>query len=386
VPLREGLFEIGDQVGDVLDANRHPDQALADADAGPLDADVGHLAGVLDQRFDAAEAFGEQEKLRAFHNLFRLLEAILHRERNHPGVPRHLSLRDLMPQVAGKTRIENLFHGGMPHQELRDCLRVLAVAIHPHGQRLQPAHGQPAIERAGHGAGRVLLILQEGPKVRIVAGDRPAHHVGMPAEVFGRAVHHQVGAERQRMLQIRGCEGVVDDEERGRALRLRNFGDGSDVRDLEVGIGGRLDPDQPRVRRDRRPRGVEVAEVDQPGGDSVALQRAGQEPVGAAVDIVRKEHFVAGLEQPANVLGGGRAAGVTKRPGCLFQRSQQVFEGSPRRIRGAAVLIALEFAQRIVPIGAGHVERNDDGAGDGIGILAASNGPGFEAPVAPVGW
>src|SRR5262249_14892159 len=39
--------------------------------------------------------------------------------------------------------------------------------------------------------------------------DRPADHVGVAAEVLGRAVDDQVGPQRQRLLQVRGGEGGV---------------------------------------------------------------------------------------------------------------------------------------------------------------------------------
>ena len=48
--------------------------------------------------------------------------------------------------------------------------------------------------------------------------DRAADHVGVPAEVLGRGVHHDVGAEPERLLEVRRGEGVVDDEQRARVV------------------------------------------------------------------------------------------------------------------------------------------------------------------------
>src|SRR4051794_22768026 len=53
--LAEGGAEVGDQVIDVLDADREPDEVARDLQGGARSAGMGHAAGVLDQRLDAAE-------------------------------------------------------------------------------------------------------------------------------------------------------------------------------------------------------------------------------------------------------------------------------------------------------------------------------------------
>jgi hypothetical protein len=49
-----------------------------------------------------------------------------------------------------------------------------------------------------------LLVLDD---------DGPAAGIGVPADVLGRRMDHDVGAEGQRLLQVRGGEGVVDDQQ-----------------------------------------------------------------------------------------------------------------------------------------------------------------------------
>jgi hypothetical protein len=56
-------------------------------------------------------------------------------------------------------------------------------------------------------------------------------------------VHHDVGAERDGLLQVGRGEGVVDDEQR--AGVVRHLGERGDVGDAQQRVGGRLDPDDP---------------------------------------------------------------------------------------------------------------------------------------------
>ncbi|MDQ1704213.1 MAG: transporter, family, multidrug resistance protein [Frankiaceae bacterium] len=52
---RESLAQVGEQVVDVLDADREPDEVARDLQGGARNAGMGHAPGVLDERLDAAE-------------------------------------------------------------------------------------------------------------------------------------------------------------------------------------------------------------------------------------------------------------------------------------------------------------------------------------------
>ena len=49
-------------------------------------------------------------------------------------------------------------------------------------------------------------------KTRIGRDQRTTDHVGMAADVLGCGVHDDVGSQRQRLLEIRRGERVVDDQ------------------------------------------------------------------------------------------------------------------------------------------------------------------------------
>ena len=79
----------------------------------------------------------------------------------------------------------------------------------------------------------------------------------MSRDKLGRAVHHQVGAQDERLLQARGHHGAVDLHEG--VLGVRHPADVRDVDDSLHGVRGALDHDEARVVRD------DGGEVGRPG-------------------------------------------------------------------------------------------------------------------------
>ena len=53
--------------------------------------------------------------------------------------------------------------------------------------------------------------------------DHPAQRAALSVDMLGRGIDDAIGAERERLLQQRGREDVVDDQRR--AVRMRDFGD-----------------------------------------------------------------------------------------------------------------------------------------------------------------
>ena len=169
----------------------------------------------------------------------------LEQERDHPAVVAHLPGRDLVAGVVGEAGVEHLLDARVVGEEGDDGARVLAVLAHAHGEGLEPAEHEPRVERPGDRAERVL---QEAEPLRdrlVVRRDHAGDDVGVAAEVLRRRVDHDVGAEVERVLQVRRGERVVDDDLR--ADRVRRLGDGGDVDDVEQRVGRALDPDEPRL-------------------------------------------------------------------------------------------------------------------------------------------
>ena len=95
-------------------------------------------------------------------------------------------------------------------EQLDDGGGTAGMRLHAQVQRAQAAVDEEAVERARHGADRVLDEAQ--PLVPLgVAGDHDASDdVRVAAQVLGGGVHDEVGAELQRALVGRRGERVVD--------------------------------------------------------------------------------------------------------------------------------------------------------------------------------
>ena len=133
------------------------------------------------------------------------------------------------------------------------------MPVHPDAERLQPAQHQPRVERAGDGADRVLVERDLLGELEVAYDEGAADDVGVAAAVLRGRVHDDVGTERQRLLEVRRGEGVVDDQQ-GTGL-VRDGGQRLDVADVEQRVGRRLDPDHLRAAGlDRGAHRVDVAD------------------------------------------------------------------------------------------------------------------------------
>ena len=215
---------------------------------------VRHPGRVLDQALDAAERLGEQEELRPRRERDRLLLG-LDEERDHAAEVAHLPARDLVAGMAGQAGVEHALDRRRARRGTPAIARgVLAVLAHPERERLQPAQDEPAVERAR--APRRATSAGSGAARRAPASfvrDDAADHVGVAAEVLRRRVDDEVGAERERLLEVRRGEGVVDDEQR--AGGVGGVGGAADVDDVQQRVRRRLDPDEARVVAEVRRRG-----------------------------------------------------------------------------------------------------------------------------------
>ena len=106
----------------------------------------------------------------------------------------------------------------------------VAVPLHAHRERLEPAEHQVAVERARHRADRVLQEPDALGDLGVVGGREPADDVGVAAEVLRGRVHDDVGAELERPLQERRRERVVDDDARAALVRDRAHAEDVDDR------------------------------------------------------------------------------------------------------------------------------------------------------------
>ena len=155
------------------------------------------------RRLDAAERLGEEEQLRALDHARsprpssrprtrpcrRSRASAARRRRGRGGRAGPGSSTRVDPRVRGE-------EGGDARGRRRSgrCMRMASV--------FSAAQREVAVQRAGHGADRVLQEASRSARASFVTS-APADQVGVAAEVLRRRVHDDVGAELERALQVR---------------------------------------------------------------------------------------------------------------------------------------------------------------------------------------
>src|SRR5690348_10388142 len=150
----ERMFELRDQIVGALDADREPHEAVADSELRShrwRQARMRHEPRVLDEALDPAEALGEREKLAPLQKSPGILERSLQLRAHDPAESApHLSFRELVLRMARKAGVVNAGDLRMGPEEAGDGERVGAVPLHAHGQSLDAAQDEKAIECARH--------------------------------------------------------------------------------------------------------------------------------------------------------------------------------------------------------------------------------------------
>src|SRR5205814_10200151 len=149
-----------------------------------------------------------------------------------------------------------------------------AVPVHADAEGTGAAQGQPGVEGPGYRTHGVLVVLEILVQVPALHDQRTADDVGVPTEVLGRRVQDDVGAQRQRLLEVGAGEGVVHHQQR--ATVVGELGQRGDVGDVEQRVGRRLDPDDPGVVPRHRPGAVDVGQVRHVEPQAPALGDAGE--------------------------------------------------------------------------------------------------------------
>ena len=116
------------------------------------------------------------------------------------------------PGCGREARVVDALDRRVRAEEVGDADGVGAVPVHPYAEGLDAAQHEPGVEGAGDRAHRVLVERQQLADLGVGGDERAADHVRVAAEVLRRRVHDDVGAERERLLQVRRRERVVDDQ------------------------------------------------------------------------------------------------------------------------------------------------------------------------------
>ena len=238
-----------------------------------------------------------------------------------------------------ETRIQHRTHCRVAPQQLHHRLGAGAVAVHAHAQCLHAAQRQVAVERARHCPHGVLGEHQVIGQLVVVGGHEAAHHVAVPADVLGGRMHHSVGAERQRLLQVGRGERVVHHHDA--AELVRDGADGFDVEDREQRVGGRLEPHHAGLRRPGIADLLRRGEVHRSGLDAGVAMHLVDQPERAAVGVVAQQQAVAGPQHPQQRVLRCQPAGECEPVSGAFQRGHAGLIRVTGRVARAPVLVAV---------------------------------------------
>ncbi len=196
-----------------------------------------------------------------------------------------LARRERMSFVAAQAGPVHARHCRMIVEKLSDQRCVLLVRAHARRERAQAAQRQEAVERR---AGEAEAVRPPGETLddgRVFRDDRAADDVAVAVDVLRRRMHDDVGAERERPLQHRRQERVVDDA--ARADRVRGLRDVADVGDAQQRVRWRLDPDDIWFLRECFGELRRIGQVGEDHAEAAFPRPRIEQAPGAAVAIVR---------------------------------------------------------------------------------------------------
>ena len=243
------------------------------------------------------------------------------------------------------TRIDHAQHALRLRQPLGQQRRRRRLPLHPQRQGFQALEQDPRIEGRQRRPGMAEIVEQRVVDPFARSQDDAAQAPALTVDMLGRAVHHHVRAQFQRVLVERRGEHVVDHE--GRAVSLRDRRDAPDVDQLQRGIGGRFAEEEHGVGPHRGLPRVEVLAVHQRHLHAHARHLVLHHPAAGAEQGARRDHVVALLHAAKQRRRDGpharREAQGRFRP---FQGAHALLEGRHGGVGVAGINEALVLAAK----------------------------------------
>ena len=231
-------------------------------------------------------------------------------------------------------------------EPLGDSHRVLVMFRHAHGQRLHPARervGRRGLEDAAKQLPRRAQPRHQFARSR----ERSRRHVAVSIQPLRRRMHHHVDTELEWLLIEWARKRVVDD--RHDALLAARGCNRRDVRTAKRRIDGRLEPQHPRLWRQKAGGILELLQRRELRRHAEAAEHIGNDLQRTAVNRGAAHDFVARLQQSKERGARGRHARRRDQRvlGVLENRDLQ-FGRAHGRIRIARVDVFFVLAVLIV--------------------------------------
>jgi hypothetical protein len=236
-----------------------------------------------------------------------------HVKGEHAAEAGHLAAADGVPGIVGQPRV---VHGGDPGvrlEERRHGPGVAAVPLHAAAQRAQAAQGQPGVEGEATAPRmcRTWKTCSWSASFLAKTSTRPARRCGRRCTWWSRGAPGPRPAER--LGQSGGGEGVVHQD--ACPPRPGQCAGGGEIGDPHQRVARRLEPEQARLRPQRRAQGGQIVG----GGEARGQAPLGKELPGhdphPVVGVLGQDHVRPGgesLEQrhPRRHAGGEGEGGL----------------------------------------------------------------------------
>ena len=232
---------------------------------------------------------------------------------------------------------------------------------------------------AGVGVSNVAELTACLPVELAAVHDDAAQRGAVAADELGGGMDDDICAVLNGTDQVRGAEGVIDDQRQ--AVLVRDGCNGIDIGDIAVGVAQSFQIDGLGVGLDGILHLSQIVCIDKGSGDTELGQGVLQQVVAAAVDGLLSHDVVTSLCQCFDGVGDGSGTGG----GCqsshaALQRSDALLEHVLRGVGQAAVDVAGICQTKAVccvlavaeHIGSGLVNGHCTGIGCGIGLLLAN--------------
>ncbi len=222
---------------------------------------------------------------------------------------------------------------GVIGQEAGHRHGVVVVALHAQGQCLDAPQDEPGVEGADDPAQIAQHALTGAFDKGGGPGDGPRDGVAVSAEVLGRAVQDDVGAEREGELVDRRGEGVVHEDEGRLQSPLSGpvpdpVGDDGDVVEGQGRVARALKVDQSRVLLQRSHYVGWLCSINERRRHAVGRQLLRQQRVCGRVDGLGRHYVVTALDSRQHRRGDG------SHTRCCGQGVFSSFEGGYAPLQG----------------------------------------------------
>src|SRR5579871_4397785 len=147
--------------------------------------------------------------------------------------------------MIGQSGVKNFSYLLMLGEEVGYNASAAVMDLHAGCESLHAAQDQPAFKGRHDRPGTLLQVRQLVRVLLVLADDNSAKSVAVTVKKLCGRVHDHVCAERERLLEIRGHECVVDNKPD--LLATADFADRIQVTDAHQRIRGSLDVDHARV-------------------------------------------------------------------------------------------------------------------------------------------